>query len=357
VLTNGTVIPGLIHATMTSTNNYKADEFECEFSLWDDPKFGPSFFDVEELDIDIQLSIVTGSNKDAFRSILLGKTDRINVKWFQGTVILSGRDKTSLFLDTKINETYQNLTSSEVVSQLANGHPGITSDIDPTTTKVGSYYAHNQSQNATGEFTKSTTEWQLITYLAQQEGYDVWVKGNTIHFKQQILQDPTPWTINLHKPAQRKNQTYHYGNTVKDVDLERNLSIAKDVKVILQSWNSNDGKLMTATYGSSAGKNSQTYTRQAPPNMTQDQLNRRANSLALEISKNERVINWREPGVSDILTPRNMVQVINSGTSFDQNYYIQKITRTFSIDGGLEMFISAKNHSVDTSAGESAVSG
>ena len=354
VLTAGTVVPGLVHATMTSTNNFQCDTFELEFALWDDPKFGPSFFDVDQLDVDIQVSIAVGNQKDNFRSILLGTTDRINIRWFQGVATLTGRDKTSLFLDAKTNQTFQNLTSSQVIEQLILGHPGISGEIDVTTTKVGAYYAHSQTQNATGEFTKASTEWQLITFLAQQEGFDVWVKGNTLHFKQQILQDPTPWTINLAKPHHKPYEAVHLANVIKDIDLERNLSVAKDVKVILQSWNSNSGKVMTGQFGS-ASKTAQVFTRQAPPNMTQDALTKRANSLALEISKNERVISWREPAADDRFTPRNMVQIVNSGTSFDQMYYIQKITRTYSRDGGLEMDVSAKNHSVQSDSTESSV--
>jgi phage protein D len=72
-----------------------------------------------------------------------------------------------------------------------------------------------------------------------------------------------------------------------------------------------------------------------------------ANSLLAELSKHERVIEVDMPGELT-LTPRNMVQIEGTGTSFDQTYYIQTITRSLSFDDGFQQSMRLKNSSPRT---------
>jgi phage protein D len=360
VLIGGKIVPGLKSASLTSTNNFQCDTFELTFSLYADPNFGAPFFDQTSLTVDCQISVVGYQQPDNFQSILIGNVDHVKIAKYKGEVILEGRDFTSLFIDSKTNDTFQNQTSSQVVATLAAQFPQLSTDIDPTTTKVGVYYNHNDVYNATGEFTKATKDWDLITYLANCENFDVWVKDYTIHFKQRVAVDSTPWAIVSPAPDVMQYYAKHHGTNVFDIELERALTLAHDVRVEVRAWDTNNGKLRLATSGppastpNGANSNVQVYQLTAPPTRDQNSLQQLADSTRQEISRNERTITWYEPSAGANFTPRNMVTLTGTGTSFDnQNYYVQSITRTYDINNGLQMQCAAKNHSVQS---ENAVS-
>ncbi|WP_316866995.1 hypothetical protein [Ralstonia mannitolilytica] len=50
----------------------------------------------------------------------------------------------------------------------------------------------------------------------------------------------------------------------------------------------------------------------------------------------------------NILTQTAMVRLTGTGTKFDQDYYVENITRTMSLEEGYAMEISAKNHNPES---------
>ena len=70
-----------------------------------------------------------------------------------------------------------------------------------------------------------------------------------------------------------------------------------------------------------------------------------------ELTRHERVIEWTDAGGFPNalqLTPRDILQLQGTQSSWDQRYYIDAISRTLSVDGGLVMHVKAKNHTTES---------
>jgi prophage tail gpP-like protein len=138
ILVNKEIIGGAASFEVHENAYYEGSTFSGSFSLNLDPAFDLGFWDAQEnpLFLDIQASLDAGQT---FTSQILGKVDRQIIQLEKGLIEVNGRDMTAVLTDAKIQKTYQNLTSSQVVKELAASH-GMSADVTPTTTLVGRYY-------------------------------------------------------------------------------------------------------------------------------------------------------------------------------------------------------------------------
>jgi len=388
VLFNGTEVPFALSAEITSNNWYQADNFHCEFAIWASPDFGPAFWSKQdEMKLDIQLELepppsppqapklfAALSGKGAVTatplpppapapvSLIIGLVDRIEIEWVRGVVRVTGRDLTSHFIDHRLYGAFPNQTSSQIVTTLAKKY-GMEADVDATTTPVTRYYEGEHDEISNGEFHKSMTEWDLMTFLAQHEGdengsFNVWVSGNTLHFKKAVPIDQcNPWIITVEKPEYDAGITRISSINAMDLRLQRSLTLAKDVQVVVRSWNSEDRK----AYNVGSPKNSGSSKSNNPaqkyvfvrPNLTKDAAQKLADNMRADITKHERIIEWSDAGGfkgSLALTPRDAIELQGTQSSFDQRYYIDSIARHIGVDSGLKISVKAKNHSTESQA-------
>src|SRR6218665_3852459 len=112
------------------------------------------------------------SEKDLDR-LILGRVDELTPDFPMGTLELSGRDNTALFIDTKTSEHFANKTASQIAQTLAERH-GLNAVVTPTTRMSGSFYNSDFVDT-----TQQQSEWDLLSYLANVEGFDLYVSGNT----------------------------------------------------------------------------------------------------------------------------------------------------------------------------------
>ena len=136
-----------------------------------------------------------------------------------------------------------------------------------------------------------------------------------------------------------------------DLDLERSLTLAKDVVVIVRSWRSSEGKgfSRSSPAGASTAKvqngKAQRYV-VTRPNLTEDQAQKLADSMRDDITKHERNISFNCPGELD-LSPRDVLRVSGVG-GWDQVYFVNTITRRLSFEGGFMQSVTAKNKNVES---------
>ncbi len=152
-------------------------------------------------------------------SLLLGEADSISIDAINMTVEIDGRDLTARLLDARTQETFANQTASEIATTLASRN-GLTSAVTSTTTLAGRYYGSEHDRITLGQLARSTTEWDLLTFLAAREGFEVFVTG------QQLCFQP------------RSNNTMPLLLTPGDcmsLSLERSLMLAKGVQVTVKS--------------------------------------------------------------------------------------------------------------------------
>lgn len=330
VLVNGSSLTGAIAAEVSSNSHYAADRFRVRTALQADD---PTIWTQSDMLVEVRMGL-----GGTWTSLITGGVDRLDIDPLQGVVELEGRDLTAGFIEARTQETFANRTSSEIATILA-GRQGLTADVAATSTPVGRYYQSEHDRITLNQFSRATTEWDLLVFLAQHEGFDVWVDGTTLHFQPQVTADQEAAVLTP--------------NDCLDLRLERSLTLARDIEVVVKSWNTRQqtaftetarsaGKGGTASGAATAGKVQRyVYVR---PNLTPQDALQLAQRILGELSRHERVVRATLPGELT-LTPRSLVRLAGTGTDFDQTYYVAEIDRRLSVERGFTQTVRAKNSS------------
>ena len=336
VIANGQVIAGAMEAEVVSNNYFAADRFSASVALGIDQWAEASFWASEpDILLDVQFSLDGGAS---FTSLVQGAVDRVSLDPTFRLVYLDGRDLTASLIEAPTQETFANRTSSEIASILAGRH-NLTPRVSATTTPVGRYYQSEHDRTTLNQFSRTTTEWDLLVFLARHEGFDVFVQGQALYFQ------PTTQGADLAVSLRPED--------VIDLKLERSLTLARDIEVVVKSWNSrqNSASIQRARAAGRGGNGRSKGTPQryvlVQPNLTPEDALKLAQRKLAELSRHERIIRITMPGEL-ALTPRSMITLEGTGTEFDQAYYIDVIERRLRRDGGLTEHILAKNTSPRT---------
>lgn len=338
VTVNGKPLTGVIEAEVTNASHFTADTFHVVAAVKKLPsEFGPAYW---ALSINDQIAISASLERGATQ-LILGQIDNAAYDPIQGTLTLTGRDLSALLIDSKSAEKFQNKRSSEIAEILALRH-GLDSSVQQTSALAGDFY---EIDNVL--LTQEQTEWDLLIYLAQREGFDVWVSGTTLFFQPPPALTAPPYPIRLHQSASG------VAANVTHLRLERSETLARDVVVKVQTWNQKQQRSFTVTYrvtqafkSQRAGGKSQLYS-YVVPNLNRDQALAYAKNRAEEITRNERILTALLPG-DNLLNTRTLVQLSGTATAWDQTYFPDTVTRRISLDEGYRMELRAKNHSTQS---------
>ncbi len=332
MLADGAPIRGAFAAQVTSTNHYGADRFRVSLALSADPAMGAAFWSATgDVSIEIQAAV-----DGTAASLIQGLVDRVDIDPIHGVAHLAGRDRTAALIEARTQETFANQTSSEIAVLLAGRH-GLAASVTPTTTPVGRYWQLEHDRITLNQFSRATTEWDLLIGLAGREGFDVWVSGSVLYFN-------PPAIVPVIGAVLRPTWTLNGPATVTDLRLERSLTLARDIVVEVKSWNSrmarNFQQTVQATRGGGSTGAAQRYV-YVVPDLTPDAALQLAQQRLRELTLHERVVNAEMPG--DVtLDPRDMVRVEGTGGAFDQDYFVDTIER--SIDPrGFRQNVRARN--------------
>lgn len=339
VTANGAPLPGAISAEILSNNHYSSDRFTIraavtapEAALWSD---------TQDALIDIQIAL----DGNDWTSLIQGEVDQLLLSPLTGLLVLSGRDLTARLIEARTQETFANQTSSEIAKTLADRH-GLESDIDATTTKAGAYWQLEHDSITLNSFGRTTTEWDLLVTLAGHEGFDVWVSGTTLHFK-------APNISSTASSSLRSAATVNGPANLLSLQLERSLTLARDIIVVVKSWNSRQAHAFTQTARATRLAGIANGGPKAPPqryvfiipNLSPDAAIKIAQIRLAELSRHERVVIAEMPGEL-FLAPRQIISLEATHTGFDQDYVIDEINRHISVSHGFVQTLRAKNHDV-----------
>lgn len=338
---NGALLTGAFAAEVENKSHFAADTFHVTVAIGAmPPAMNLAWWSGSPLAfVEVFAGFDNGSGSIPWFSLIYGQVDDISVDLVRRTLTLTGRDLSGPFIDAKTTEKFQDQKSYQIAQTLALRH-GLDSNVQETSAFVGTYYEINHAR-----LTQEQSEWDLLTYLAEQEGFDVWVSGNTLYFQPSPVATATPYPLTWIEPGDGT----HAANFI-DIRLERALTLARDVIVKVQSWNQGQEKSFVTTYHVSqaaksqqSGGSAQIYS-YTVPNLTPAQALQWATNKAQEITAHERVITVDLPG-DNLLTTRTMVKLTGTRTAWDQSYYPDTIERHLSADGGYRMTLRAKNHS------------
>lgn len=335
VLAGGAPLPGVMDVDILANAHLAADRFRIRAAMT--PTDATSLLPPGAL-LDLQFSL-GGSPV----SLLQGEADSISIDPINMTVEIDGRDLTARFLDARAQETFANQTASEIATTLADRN-SLTAMVTATTTLAGRYYGSEHDRITLGQFARSTTEWDLLTFLAAREGFEVFVIGQQLYFQPRSTQ-ATPLLLTP-------------GDCIS-LSLERSLTLAKGLHVTVKSWNTRNQAAITQsaqTQPSSGQTGSPQPIVVVRPNLSSDAALQLAQRIATDLSGHERLVHAMLPG--DVtLTPRSPVTLIGTGTDFDQTYYIADLDRHYSADSGFTQRLLLKSDQSAVSSGGDVSSG
>lgn len=278
-------------------------------------------------------------------SIIVGQVDDITYEPHNALITLSGRDLTAKFIDNKTTEKFQNLTSSQIATLLAQRR-GLTPVVTKTTIKSGKYYEIDHVR-----MTDQKSEWDLLTYLAHEENFDVFVKGQSLYFQPKASTTAVPYVIDYSLPL---FSGVPVANFVQ-MELSRNLNLSKDIIVEVRSWNQKQKKGFTKKATATHNKNTVLAGAAQPvgeaetysfvyPNLTPEQALQKAQNLLQEFSKHEMKSRIFMPG-NNLVMAQSTLKIIGTNTNWDQVYYVDSAIRSMVFEGGYDLRLEVKNHS------------
>jgi phage protein D len=353
VKVNGELITGWVDFDLDNTNFFSADTFRCRFAGALLPTDRNAIWFSNQQDMFVELFIGFPQNVSSFgpgdlKSWIYGQVDNIDVDPVTNVIEVDGRDLTRVFIDTKTTQKWPNQTASQIATALAQAH-GLTPVVTATTMPVGKYYEIDHVN-----MSDERSEWDILNYLADQEGFKVWVRGQSLYF--QPPPDPsttTPYQIVYQVQTTSTGPKANFEN----LKMKRALTVSRGIQVKIRSWNKKYAKGFTVSYpsntktikvgSSSIGAGGQIYSKRID-NLTQDQALQYAQNWYKQLVAHEMKLEGLEmPGDND-LDITSIIQFSGTGTAFDQQYFPDSIHRSMSFDGGYGMVVGAKNHAPDS---------
>jgi phage protein D len=314
---DGAPISGVLDVEVSNSSYLAADRYRARFSL------RASGYDVWAAD-QIQLDIRVGLD-GAWASIITGPVDRIDVDPASGEVVVEGRDLTARFIEARTQESFENQTSSDIATTLAL-RQGLLPLVTPTTNLVGRNFQNDHARTTFDQHARVTTEWDLLTRLAELEGFDVWVDGLTLNFAPVAL-GVVPLILTPQDCVSMR--------------LQRSLALSAGLSVAVKSWDCRGSQAIVQTASSNGASGDPASYVIVRPNMTADAAQTLAQRVLSQMAQQGRCISIEMPG--DLTTsPRGSLVVANTETDFDGVYVITAVERRMSFQDGFVQTLEAR---------------
>lgn len=325
--------------TVENTGYEQADTFEIDFPfevtaqkedsiLTSNSSISSLLFTEKDIMVEVYRGVPKDPNnytiKDLTRTIM-GYVDSVELEFDEnGEVIkLDGRDLSALMIDNQIASKYQNNTSSQIASILAKKH-GLTPNVTNTTTLAGTYYNKDSSV-----ISDTSSEWDLLMYLAQQEGFVVRVSGTTLYF------GPIEKVTSISLPPIEMT----WGDNISSLTIDRQPHGARDIEVKVFSY---DRKTKKQVVGTATAKSINTKKLTSPLNrdvykeyyqisgLTKAQADAKAKSILQQLSLDQLVGTLKTNGEMDFTVDRR-ISLQGVGAILSQTYYISRVTEYFDL--------------------------
>lgn len=350
-------VDGWVSWEVTSNTYYEADTFRVSFALSALPaNRNAGWFSTQT---QIFVEIIAGfptdpanptTTESGMSSLIYGRVDDVDLNPVAGTLTLTGRDLTAVFIDAKITSIYENQHVSDIVKLLATSH-GLTPVVDGGDDIAGTLYKHSQVR-----MQADRSEWDLLTWLAREEGLVCYVSGTELHFEPNPIENGKPYVLYWEPPSMTDGSP---SSNAIDVTFSRALTISKGITVVVRSPSLTKKVPVIESYPTKAkaiqaGKAApfggvQTYNYTLPPGRTAVQCQQYAEQQYRLIVAHEMKVNASLPG-DNLVSTKVMLHVQGTRTAFDQDYFPVDIVRTMSRTEGYRMTVSAKNSTPDNEA-------
>lgn len=333
LLIDGKEVAGFVGFESISNSYYQADTFTASIALWAQPKGkGIDYWaGVDKARVEIR------AGDGDLETVFVGEADGVMIDPITGRIELDGRDLSGEMVDTRATDKFLNLRTHRVAERIGKKR-GLKVVAPQSKTIVGTLFGDD-----TTEITARYSEWELMTFLAQREGRELYVEGDTLYYIPKRESGRPALEIVMPRPGEPSLFT--------QFRFERNLILARDITVRVVSYDYLTGdtvkKTAKAKHKGPSGKKStargqrSTYIR-TYPNLSPEQAAARAQAELEDLSKHEVRVFFGGPAGRG-LHPQDKIRVSGSSSAFDQDYYVDEIIRTLSIDEGYTWAVRAKN--------------
>jgi hypothetical protein len=330
VTLDGSSVQGLLHASITASNRFSSDSYALTFAMGPSPLGDIAFWSSLSKNY-VEISVSTPHYLGS-QSLISGMVDTVIVDPIQGTVAIEGRDLSSSMIDAYRQQDFVNQTASEIASAVALFH-GLTPVVTPTSGSVGRYYGDGYTRLSLGQFSRLRSDWDLVVQLARENSFDAFVQGTSLFFQPSAYPNDMPIQIGL--------------DEVEAMRFEQTLALAASSTARVQSWNSQN---MASNDSSSSGADEALMpsTTNAQPflfstsNLTSQQAENSAQRYAAELGRLRLVLHIEMPWDLRI-SPRTLILVDETNSSFDGMYQTDSIERHYSTTAGSRQTIRAIN--------------
>ena len=298
-----------------------------------------SWFDSDVIDLSIQMGFLPPGLPEGaltWQEVMSGRVDRIRLDPVGGVITLEGRDYAARLLDLPVTEGFLNSTSSQIAQQLAE-RCGLTASIAGTSAMIGQYYQIEHARLALTRFSRFSTAWDLLSTLAQLEGFDLWVQGSSLYFQSSSSASSNVRHIDFRPPDQERASP---SLNVSSLILDRSLALAGGVPVSVSSWNSRQRKRVEAR-SANGTRTSAAVLNVVRPNLLPDTAQILADGIFSQTSGHERTLTVRMPG-DLVLSPRDDIRLSGISDGWDGNYRVDSLDREMTLTGGFVQHFKAK---------------
>lgn len=327
---NGTVIVCPIAATIGHNASCRAATFALSAALAENADLGAAYWaGLTQVRVKIQISL---SALEPYTDLIEGYSDSIYLNPISGFVRLEGRDLSASLLDTKTSTDFQNRTPTEIAMFLANTH-GLTPMVANIATNAGRYYGNISNVTTLSQFSKLTSDWDVLAALALAWGFDLFVSGTSLYFQPREVSNQIPRSIMY--------------SDLTDLRMNRVLPLSNGVDLTVLSWNSAHQLAVTQTVDTSISPNSagagigpaRRYTVMRP-NLGADSAQALAEKIAQSMSAVAMSVKFTMPG-DTAMTVRQPITLLGTNTIFDRQFKIDSIIRSFRSRSGFSQVVRA----------------
>ena len=322
VLADGSALAGVMAVDVFANNHLAADRFRVRLAARVADMAG---LQAPGVRLDVQVGF-----DDRWASLVLGTADAISFDPIRGVLEIEGRDLSSGMIEARVGETFANRTSSEIVEVIAGRH-GLAADATPTSTLAGRYYQNEHERLTLGQFARAMSEWDLLAFLAGQEGFDLFMEGERLRFA---------------PPAEDRVVVLRVEDCLS-LELEHELGLSRAIEVTVRSWGTRDAAMVEHTARRGSGRSRSRRSRSGRsgsvgttwrhglvrPNLDSEQARVAAERALADLLRHEWTAQATMPGELD-MTARTRVALLGAGLDWDRDYAVAELSRHLDVRRG-----------------------
>lgn len=327
----GAMIP-CVTTRVTRNSKKEPNTFEAEFAIDVAASFGMGvdfWADYQPQDATITMSSAADGGDQ--RDMVTGTIDVPEIHWLENCIVVRSRDKSAALTEKKRNKKYINQKSSDIVSDIA-----ADANLSPVVTSTPDNSGQKWDQDVVN-LVLDRSDYETLNDLAEREGYRWYVDGSSLYFEPDD-QSSGEFQVNYTPPTPDQIAT---GNVI-ELTTGRNMSAAKNHKVLVKSWHHKDKQIYQDTE-SMDGVGDDTITYEHHHNgRNQEEVKNLAKSRLNDATRHDMNVNIHMPGdlTCDV---RQTLTLTGTGTIYDQGYNIDQVEWEMSWGGGFTMEIVARN--------------